>query len=507
MNTKRRKKVRPAAGTGSSSLSAATRIPSTFGQRGVLEKYMILTRGFQNVVKRGKTVGFQMLVRIPYYRGVTLALVGGFEVTVDGKKVKRDRLRFTLEGRTYTMDQIGKEEKVRWPFGEPATLTVLKPGGLTPGIHNVELVERIVPSYMGPAGFSGRAEREMTLVGAPTAAAASSQARIRRGVSLYSYQEAYFTREMSLDDCVAEVASLGAEGVELLPEEMTPNYPNPPASWVEHWHGLMKTFHTKPACMDTFVDVNLGGHREMTVREAVNAMVSHFKLAKRLGFKRVRATPGRSPHTTEILRAAIRYAEQYDMKIAIEMHAGPGRRGSLKGEYLEGLLDLMIQTKTKHLGFTLDMGVLATRLPRVMLDHYVRQGASKKIIRYIDSAFMKGYSHERIQADVRKMGGKEPDLFAAWRAGFYGPVDNKPKDLQKYMPYIYNIHGKFWEMTSDLKEFSIPYDKVIPVIVRGGYQGYINSEFEGQRFTLDAFETNECEQVRRHQLMLKRLLA
>jgi hypothetical protein len=39
-----------------------------------------------------------------------------------------------------------------------------------------------------------------------------------------------------------------------------------------------------------------------------------------------------------------------------------------------------------------------------------------------------------------------------------------------------------------------------------GYSGYINSEYEGQRLTQDAFETDSCEQVRRHHVMLRRLL-
>ncbi len=71
---------------------------------------------------------------------------------------------------------------------------------------------------------------------------------------------------------------------------------------------------------------------------------------------------------------------------------------------------------------------------------------------------------------------------------------------------MYNIHGKFYEMTEDMVEPNIPYDLIIPAFIEAGISGYINSEYEGQRLTQDAYETDSCEQIRRHHLMLARLL-
>jgi hypothetical protein len=62
------------------------------------------------------------------------------------------------------MDELGKAEKARWPFGEPATLTILKSGGLQPGLHDVEVVETINPSYVPKGLFVGRTRRKITLV-------------------------------------------------------------------------------------------------------------------------------------------------------------------------------------------------------------------------------------------------------------------------------------------------------------------------------------------------------
>ncbi len=129
----------------------------------MFDKYMVPTRGFQNVVENGQITGFQMLVRINYYRGVYLALIAGFDVTVDGEHFKPEQLRFSIANRTYTMEELAKEEKVRWGFGEAATLTVFKPGGLQPGTHDVRVVQTIKPAYM-PLGVVGRMRRKITLV-------------------------------------------------------------------------------------------------------------------------------------------------------------------------------------------------------------------------------------------------------------------------------------------------------------------------------------------------------
>ncbi len=130
----------------------------------MFDKYMLMTRGFQNVRHNGQTTGFQMLVRITYYRGIFLPLLTGFDVTVDGEKMKPEQMRFTVKGHTYTFDELGKAEKVHWDFGDPAILTVLKPGGLKRGVHQVDIVETVKPSYMPPTGFTGHLNRKITLV-------------------------------------------------------------------------------------------------------------------------------------------------------------------------------------------------------------------------------------------------------------------------------------------------------------------------------------------------------
>jgi hypothetical protein len=86
-------------------------------------------------------------------------------------------------------------------------------------------------------------------------------------------------------------------------------------------------------------------------------------------------------------------------------------------------------------------------------------------------------------------------------AGIYHFSNNDPKDLARLVPYTYHVHAKFYEMTDDLREYSIPYEKVIPVLVQGGFNGYLSSEYEGER---DRFQTSA--QIRMQHAMFRRLL-
>lgn len=100
----------------------------------MLEAHVIQSHGFRNV-----DGGFQLTVRCPYYRGIWASLLEGVEVTVDGESFGADRVRWTLGGETSTTAELSSRTEARWPFEEPALLTVDRPGGLDPGLHDVEV--------------------------------------------------------------------------------------------------------------------------------------------------------------------------------------------------------------------------------------------------------------------------------------------------------------------------------------------------------------------------------
>lgn len=112
------------------------------------DPYVIMNTGFKNTLEAGRTSGYQLDVRIPYYRSVYLSAVHSLDLTVDGTKIAPKDIRIRVAGKTFTIDQMYEADSVRWGFGDPATLLVASPGGLQPGIHTVRVGILIRKSYL-----------------------------------------------------------------------------------------------------------------------------------------------------------------------------------------------------------------------------------------------------------------------------------------------------------------------------------------------------------------------
>ncbi len=161
--------------------------------------------------------------------------------------------------------------------------------------------------------------------------------------------------------------------------------------------------------------------------------------------------------------------------------------------------------KTKNVGIIPDFGVFQKRPPRVARDRQIRDGLlTEKIAKYIEEAAASGTPKEKAASEVAKMGPKSGD--SRYLDTFYGTKMQDPKLLVPLKPYVRHFHAKFYEMTEDYRESCIPYEEVIPVLLNAGFEASLGSEYEGQRHTQDAFETDSCEQVRRQHVMLRRLL-
>ncbi|MFM5925132.1 MAG: DUF6379 domain-containing protein [Novosphingobium sp.] len=109
----------------------------------MMDKFMIVEDSLENV-----DGGFAFLGRLPYYRGLGLSMVEDLQITVDGEAIPRGDVRFSVRGKTYTLDQMETVYDDRWNFGEKALITALKPGGLAPGAHKLEFAVRNRVSYL-----------------------------------------------------------------------------------------------------------------------------------------------------------------------------------------------------------------------------------------------------------------------------------------------------------------------------------------------------------------------
>jgi len=268
-----------------------------------------------------------------------------------------------------------------------------------------------------------------------------------------------------------------------------------------------------------FLDTRLFKNRALSVQEMADRIERDFKLANRMGLKIFRLMGSSWEHALEMppgsvwanagikmedcLDKMLPLLEKYDLTLAGEVHIPE----LLSSNYMNRTVDYIDKTKTKRIGFNMDMSIFQDRRRRDTVQNLIAQGARQNIVEFILKNFEENVPQEKLLAEVEKMGGNPVELRLAGPSGIYhnsynSANRNKPEDLARFIPYTKSVHGKCWEMTEDLKEYSIPYDKVIPVLVKSGYDGYINSEYEGNR---DVFQAQM--QLRRQHYMIRQLLA
>ena len=117
--------------------------------------------------------------------------------------------------------------------------------------------------------------------GVASAAEAPKKAKFKRGVSLYSYNGDHHS-SMSLEDCFMEMDDMGARGLEILSEAHIPDYPNPSNAWVDHWYKMLEKYRITPAFYSSWLEDTT------TPQETLEHMLRDMRLARRLGFKRMR---------------------------------------------------------------------------------------------------------------------------------------------------------------------------------------------------------------------------
>jgi hypothetical protein len=343
-----------------------------------------------------------------------------------------------------------------------------------------------------------------SLIGNTTSSPAASAAakafpnhKIRRGVSIYSYQRAMMEKGMSLRDCLEEMSDIGAYGVEYQTQAMPSEYPNVSNRFVDEWWKMMDQFGTVPDTLTGFVD-SCRRVNYMTVEENVAFLERDFIIAKKLGLTKIRLGP-----PLWVIEKAIPVAEKYGIWMGLEIHSPM----PLKSAYI----DYVVKLAEKHptaIGFVPDMGIFQ-KYPRPLTRELaIRNGTlTRDIALYIEDSYRKGVPKEDVAGKVKGMKPKTGDTAYVETVYRAGASCNDPKELIPLIPYIKHVHGKCHEMTkgNEFKDTEMIYDDVIPVLIANGFEGYIATEFEGQR--IGTWEdVDEIEEVRRHHVMLKRML-
>ena len=104
-----------------------------------------------------------MQTHITYYRGIPLSMINYLKVAVDGVEVPEEEIRFTPDGIDwFTLKEMETVSSIKWEYGTPGTVRVLKEGGLSKGHHQVKLTVCTRTAYI-PVPLEGNMTRDVEI--------------------------------------------------------------------------------------------------------------------------------------------------------------------------------------------------------------------------------------------------------------------------------------------------------------------------------------------------------
>ena len=133
---------------------------------------------------------------------------------------------------------------------------------------------------------------------------------IKRGVSLYSLQDAYGRGGLGLEGTIAAVEQMGTQGIEFLSDQMLTGAQNASENTLREWDAIIERHPLDLVSNDIFVNSTLYRNRTLTLEEQAELLSSDLRLANRLGFRLVRVVSRTDPR---LIKMTVDLAEKLDV--------------------------------------------------------------------------------------------------------------------------------------------------------------------------------------------------
>lgn len=328
--------------------------------------------------------------------------------------------------------------------------------------------------------------------------------RIKTCVSLYSLQDEYLNKRMNLKDIVYFLKENGVEGIEILPDQMIHGAPNPSEETLKYWDEIITKTGMTPVITDVFLNTNLYDNRQLTKKECVELLKQEVKLTSRLGMKLIRLV---SMTPAFVLEPLLPTLEEYQVTVALEVHAGMAFDNPKTQEFIQEMKRL----NSPYIGLVIDTGIFCRKLPRVVENYNKSIGGTDEIYDFVRARFGEGIDMRRyfiandgLTPEFEALIKNDVDRFFAATCDGY---ENLPYTvLDEYMPYIKHFHFKLFEMTEEGVEYSMDYKGLLAYLHEKNYDGYVSTEYEGNRFVPAGEPMKEKEQVLAHQAYIRKCL-
>ncbi|MDH4460538.1 MAG: DUF6379 domain-containing protein [Flectobacillus sp.] len=111
------------------------------------DKRVLRQESFKNLYLNDNKVGFNLGIRLNYYRGQHLSTIERLDVKVDGELIAQDLILFCINDKKFTIPQLKDLFAEFWAFRKTANLEIYN-GGLSEGEHDIELILELRIPYM-----------------------------------------------------------------------------------------------------------------------------------------------------------------------------------------------------------------------------------------------------------------------------------------------------------------------------------------------------------------------
>lgn len=300
------------------------------------------------------------------------------------------------------------------------------------------------------------------------------------GVTLYSFTNEWMQRKYDLESLLAKVAQLKlGPAVEVVGFQTIRSFPDVSPDYVRYFRDLFDRYELVPSCLGANLDIGIQKDRLMTPDETQEYITRQILTAQKLGFPVVRIQAFARP---DVLDRIIPVAEKAGVHVASELHAPLSAEHPVVAE----LLEYYHRIQSPVLGFIPDFSACMVAPPEVYWESLRHAGAGEGLIDVVKSTWkltLPMFEKFKLLQDAGQDNGASPAVMGQLNASLT-MFGNMPVDgLRELLPYVRHLHGKFYGITSEGSELSVPYPQILSLLLETGWQGTISAEWEGHAFT------------------------
>ena len=472
---------------------------------------------------RAHPTGAALSLQLPWYRSLWLSSINTITLAIDGDEIPQSALRFELDGRSFRIEELRSQWDTLWFLQDHALLVAELPTPLEVGSeHAVEILADLTIPYMqikpglyvpntvhmtrtltvtDPAAVPAPVPAAPATVTAPLEPPVQDEADpFRLGLTLYSATAELAAGQYDLDSLLAKVAEYGiGPGIEIVASQTLRTYPEVSEDFVRTWRSAFDKYGFDASSFGANLDMGRYRDRDMTEDEEFEFTATLFRGAKTLGFPLVRIQSAK----VGLLRRLLPVAEDLDLKMGYEIHAphGPNSPEILKVREVYAELDSPL------LGFVADFSSTMHSMSPTLIRAVRKMGLDDDAVETMQRIWATDASMFERQgafiAYLQERGIDPASLGPLARLAFNMHGHVPPSEWADIMPQILHVHAKFYDIDENGDEPAIDYGAIVAEFVRGGYRGYMSSEWEGHAFA-DLGEVDPLLLVRKQHDLIRR---